>query len=812
MTPSSIPSPGSPSCRSDTINTFMTWRTALSLTCGSSAQSCWPSASAAHAAETHQEQATQPRSSTLFPSVARRLKCLSQLLRNRSRPRLSLRHPFRQYPSKCKGQPAASPGFKYFQNLFHAEGTQALLLKNGFAVDGNTAYDEFYQVYEQNRYRPLTISTEDTPEGGIRFTYLSAIPSVVTPDVVLHNLHLYFDYTLAQTEALRLLPETRQIVQSAFEATLEQRERLANSKWSKAIEDNLVFLGVAQALLSSADLKLPVADEEEDVNPDSAAEIEAFTQLTRDNLAKLIPIQLPTEPAARVHSELERIVDAKVKETPQVFRYPSTYKEDYTLYRVRGHYVKMTSLQAYFRATQWLSRTALFVAEEQSSRSAVLLALAVSKPATLTAWKNVSQAIDFLIGPADDASFPELLSVLEKHARNASLDDDATFKKLMVAFAQVPSPQAQSVVTTGTQGPDLAAQKAFHFFPQRSTVDAVIFQGLVTPKVEGKNFIRALEVPAVLGSSLATTLLASENLNRFEKYESQRAQLKQAVSATVDTQKAANAFTGWLYSLQPLLSPALKNGPGFMQTDAYQSLRLSSYLASYAQLKHDTVLYAKQSIGEMGGGSVEEVEVDIDKRGYVIPEVQLYARISTLLKNLKLGLNARQLFPTEIAESFERFENLVQRLESISRKELSGAALTKEDYHLIEFIGGDLEHFWEETLIQSGKVDRMVSLIQNNARIVADVFTGPRGVTHVASGYVQPAYFVFPREGKPAVGRGAVLSFYELTTPERLSDDAWRKRLEHNDVKQVPRQPTWVNSFVARDVDKSMHVEAPPEY
>ena len=50
------------------------------------------------------------------------------------------------------------------------------------------------------------------------------------------------------------------------------------------------------------------------------------------------------------------------------------------------------------------------------------------------------------------------------------------------------------------------------------------------------------------------------------------------------------------------------------------------FAGSYTELKHDTVLYSKQVMAEMGGGMEEEP----DDRGYVEPEPVVYERFASL--------------------------------------------------------------------------------------------------------------------------------------------------------------------------------------
>ena len=58
-----------------------------------------------------------------------------------------------------------------------------------------------------------------------------------------------------------------------------------------------------------------------------------------------------------------------------------------------------------------------------------------------------------------------------------------------------------------------------------------------------------------------------------------------------------------------------------MTNDEWQKKSLESYLGSYTELKHDTVLYAKQVMAEMGGGD----DTVYDDRGYVMDKRRRYS-------------------------------------------------------------------------------------------------------------------------------------------------------------------------------------------
>lgn len=275
--------------------------------------------------------------------------------------------------------------------------------------------------------------------------------------------------------------------------------------------------------------------------------------------------------------------------------------------------------------------------------------------------------------------------------------------------------------------------------------------------------------------------------------------LKKRMPKEINDRRVKEVYSDWLYSLNSLLTPVPNSYPNFMRGKAYPFLRLNTYLASYTELKHDTVLYAKQGVAEMGGPDYEDTEIEIDTRGYVIPEFELYQRVYQLLKSIRAGLAKRQLMPLNTNKPMVRLEKLVASLAEISHKELNGQMLSKEEYQLIEFIGGDLEHFWKETILVGKNNPEDMLLNENNAQLIADIFTGPGSYLHVATGYVHPIYVIFSIEGKPRIGRGGVMSYYEMILGERLNDQIWREQL-----RKRPQRPAWVNNFISEDKAKEV--------
>jgi len=221
---------------------------------------------------------------------------------------------------------------------------------------------------------------------------------------------------------------------------------------------------------------------------------------------------------------------------------------------------------------------------------------------------------------------------------------------------------------------------------------------------------------------------------------------------------------------------------------AWQDRELQATLASWAELRHDTILYAKQSYTptcEMAPLLPKPVV------GYVEPVPEFYARMLALTSMTKEGLRQLNALNDEEKSRLESLEHILGRLTSISMSELENKELSEVDYEFIRNFGEELE------AIIAG-----VEARGKETTIIADVHTDtnpPRQVLEEGVGYVDlilAAYKV--PDGRILIGVGPVLSYYEFKHPmdERLTDEKWKEILEQGDV---PERPAWINSFYAKE-------------
>ncbi|MFA6603941.1 MAG: DUF3160 domain-containing protein [Patescibacteria group bacterium] len=649
-------------------------------------------------------------------------------------------------------------------DFYLSDAAKDLLVRNAFVVTPGWT-KEFFQLYEKNRYDKL--------------------PSFVTVDAVVHNYHLMFDNLLQQLETGKLSAEARALTTRLLRASREQLTGLKGTAWENAAKRNVAFFAVAAKLLNGA------AETPAEVRPEVAAELD------------LIAAHAGIKESPMMNMGAERSSGPPPK-------LGDAYLEDYSQYVPRGHYEKSELLKSYFRAMMWYGRMNFRFKTADEVRSAALMAAALrADGAALAHWDAIYEPTAFFVGKSDDIGYHEFVKALAS-AYGADADasalaaDEAGFGKLQTALAALEPPQLNSMpIFDETISPDREKEiRGFRLMGQRFTIDASIFQRLIyrevkeNPQGARRMLPKGLDIPAALGSEEAYALLRSAGATDFKDYPENMSKLRTYISGLGDEVWTQNLYWGWLYSLRPLVAAKGAGWPSFMTNAAWARKDLESVLGSWTELKHDTILYAKQVYAELGGAGLDERLRD--DRGYVQPEPEVYARLLALTAMTKRGLEARGLLDAPSAANLDLMSELLRKLLVISEKELAVLPLSAEDYEFIRSFGGQLEHLWYEinaAEIAAAQASSSSYLDNNPAALVADVATDPNGqVLEEGTGHISNIFVVFPLDGELKLAKGGVYSYYEFPWPmnDRLTDAKWREML---DTGKTPERPDWVKAF-----------------
>jgi len=625
-----------------------------------------------------------------------------------------------------------------------SQAQEGLLTQNGFVV-APAEYLEFFQLYEEARYEEL--------------------PTFITTDSVFHVYHLLFDKVLRTLEDEYFHADLVNLTAGMVWAAQSQYETLQGTDLEEVAYRNVAYFAVANRLL------------------DPEAEIPA---LVRDD----------------VEQELALIEAHEGFAESSIF---PEYVEDYSQYVPRGHYTKNESRQQYFKAMMWYGRINLRLRMREETLSALLICQALAnteiagEPASQI-WERIYEPTSFLVGVSDDLDIYDYHPLIEEVYGSIGTDptifaDEDRLEQFIEAARELPPPQINSMWVWIWEDREEATQ-GFRFMGQRFVIDAYIFQQMmfrnVGTIVDPRMLPKGLDIYAAMGSEEAYDILDEMDETHYENFDGQMNKVRGEIAALEIDSWTQNLYWTWLYSFHPLVEVKGEGYPAFMRNQAWTRKDLHTALGSWTELKHDTILYAKQAYAELGAGP-DEFEV----QGYVEPNPEAYARLAGLTRMTLDGLEERGLLAGEDRWSLERLETLLFSLTEIAQKELHGIPLSQEEQDVITFYGGLLEHLtiasadWDEA-------EGRAYLEDEQAAVIADVATDPTGaVLEEGVGRIFEIYVLVDVDGQLVITKGGVFSYYEFPWPmgDRLTDEAWREMLASG---QVPRRPDWTSSFVAQ--------------
>ncbi|MCR4739848.1 MAG: DUF3160 domain-containing protein [Lachnospiraceae bacterium] len=621
-------------------------------------------------------------------------------------------------------------GNVYNYKQFYLNKTQMEMLKDNYFYLSEWGPDEFFETYEDNRYM--------------------YVPNFVTVDSMMHTYHLYFAYLQRCTEEEYLYDSLCDLTEYMLLEARDQYTDLEGTEWEEAAKINLCFFSVADCLLNGTDEIDPM------VTGVGEAELELIMDEAGIDMSPLLGIE-----------------------------------EDYSQYRPRGYYENDEDLQKYFRTRMWYGRRNFTREDPEGNdvldRSALLMTMAM-KDEALEEWEKIYKITSFFTGDSDDSGYYEYKPIIDAvYGENAGIPDiigqDEKYAEYHRLTGELERPKINSVVLKKADSKEDKEKKStgFRFMGQRFSIDEAVFQQLVYDRIgedasgNDRMLPDALDVPAALGNETALSILEDMGETGYEGYMENMEKLQDALSDSGEDTWKNSLYSAWLYTLRPLLTEKKEGYPSFMQTEAWNKKDLATFLGSYSELKHDTILYSKQMMAELGGGEIDEY----DDRGYVEPEVTVYARLNALVNATKEGLLYYDVLSDESEDDLDILAELSESLLEISKKELKDEVLTDEEYDLIRCYGGQIEHFWQVANRREAGRDEF-STDEFPAAIIADVATDPNGaVLEVGTGNPREINVLVEVDGKIKIAVGTVYSFHEFSWPisDRLTDSKWRQML-----------------------------------
>ncbi len=460
---------------------------------------------------------------------------------------------------------------------------------------------------------------------------------------------------------------------------------------------------------------------------------------------------------------------------------------DYSFFTPRGHYTLNANLTKFFVAMSVLGQVPFCLPGTSGcngvapARMGMLASLALtSDPAAVKLWHQIYDPTAFLVGLADDYTPLEVAGAISKAAPGApaSLASAATVTKVVAALKeQRPvriDPQSASIRIMGTR-----------FVTDEFLLDQLVFPHVGTT-AKPRLLPSAVDLASAFGSPFAATVMTAKGAPAYANYDSQMKADQQAVAARPAARWGSTVYDAWLYALQPVFAPHGTAFPDYMRSPAWAAKDLQTGLGSYTELKHDTILFAKQLVAEAGGDFSKAKPLN-----WVEPDPVAFERIAAGADLLRRGLASRGLLTRDAGSLLKTEIGLLDFLGATARIELADKPIPAAADKRLRSVGDELSAIWWRTSERSNPNPS----IPDQSAVVADIASSPQGVLELATGEIDSIYVIVPgRNGSWELARGGVYSYYEFTSPPgvRLTDEAWRALLASG---RAPARPAWEAIF-----------------
>lgn len=636
------------------------------------------------------------------------------------------------------------------QRLYNAIG------KNGFAIVPGEE-DQLFHIYERNDYRQF--------------------PSFVTTDLYLQAFHMFFDCLLKETEEQKFSPMVTLFVKQNYEQMMQLASTTTDAKIKAAAEHNAAYYAIAYELNTGKSLPVPAS----------------FSELVKEEINHV-------NAAETTSSEFLGYTEAR--NMPMFI---------YNIYRPRGHYTRNETLKRYFCAMMWLQNAPFGTDKDDQLEQALLLAQTIGGNANLTKqYKDITEPITYLMGMPDDVSILQVYAEIQKSGSTVSelINDKKKFDAIRKALEELS--KKQSIIK-----PKFQASSPFKIclMPQRYMPDSEVLQEMVdyesTPTL--RDVPKGLDILASIGISSAERILIQElkEQEKWNKYTSNLEQMKKRMGEIDWNQTVANK---WIAALKDVNS---KNAqyPKFMLSPQWDKKNLNTALASWAELKHDAILYAKQPMGaECGGGGPPEPYV----KGYVEPNIAYWTKAIELIDATMDVLKRFDLVTEKGTTAATDLHEQAEFLLNCSKKELAGKNLTEQEYRQIETIGSTFENITLNLIKESDQFLMgwgNVNGADKKISVVADVYTAnsynnpDKSVLYEAVGPAHEIYVVVELDGYLYLTRGAVFSYREFQediAAPRKTDEEWQQELQTQPDKGIPN---WMKEIIVPLGGKSLDNE-----
>lgn len=614
-------------------------------------------------------------------------------------------------------------------------------------------------------------------------------PLLITSDSIFYAFHRSYQTLLPELEAQSIAPLLRRILQATHDRL---RQVVRSGQWEGEMDDLLIM---------QLDLYLSVP-----------------LRLLGARKQKAIANR-PPRWITKTISKIYRQQPARMA----LFA-PKSGEFDFGIFKVRGHYTQSPALQEYFRAITWLTQVPFILSEpsaagpklsEAGFEGAAVLSWLLQTSGAIEDYRTLTKILNQLVGPGDDATPLQFLEFMKNHGIKKPSELKGIGPEMRSAWIAGNKARWSRVINHQRNNdlavPNLPLRSNFLFLASRYTLDSEVLQNLVFDRlVDPKNPSRALlrklpkslDILAALGNPRAKAHLQEE----FKKYPYEQAldRERERLATLPKESWTANLHSAWLAAIASLHQKADDSRlPQVFRSSAWKDKTMQTQLASWAELRHDHLLYGKQPVSGSIGCEYPDA--------YVEPVPHVYEKIKVMVSKLHAIVDSLEAFNIKVKQSHHdrlvHFSTVLDRLQTIAQKELARKSLSPEEKDFLKR-AVEQEKTGYGTVRWDGWYPRLtgVDLAGKFMTVVADIHSDPPDVTnnnqwqilHVGtSPFELGVVLVDCGKKEPCSYLGPISSFRESVDSARLTDKDWFFMHVRG---EAPKAPEWTRSFrIAKD-------------
>jgi len=624
------------------------------------------------------------------------------------------------------------------------------------------------------------------------------IPTFVTTDLGAHANHLVFDRLLQYCEEEYFFPQLVNVVNDYIKAIEQKKGQISDAVYNTS----LLYFRTAEALLALAPKKVEGNDYYKTIS---------YQDVNAAQVLSNYPQQ--------VAKEIEQMNNAAGIGESAVF---PGMMEDYSQYKVRGHYTKNGILGAYFHALMWFGRINFNLGGDSDSAKAAAKKLAPvallitditeNSPQIKELWQSLFDPITELIGESDDISFYELAPLWNKikgagfsqwYNDSAKLE---TFISQEYKELRAPAISGFSLIAGTYDGGFYPEERrpplGWRLFGQRYTLDSEIFSYVSQPRLVSRNMVSGLDIMKVLGSKTADLLLRESDYSRYPGLENALNSLQQNLMRINDDYWLSTYYTNILYQIRT--QAIFENGAGFYFTEkpGWNLKAMNSAHGTWAELRHDTILYVKSTAAERGGSweATFRTKPLPEPVHYIEPNIPFWVTSAIGIQKLYKILEKYDFLDGKAAQVLAGMHGIFVKAAEISELEADDKEVSGTDLAWIRSIPHQLSRLvvglftdWYEGFAEDINSLRMA--------LVADVFTNAETGLVLETAVGIPLRLYIPlndKQGGKRIAIGYGFSYYEFPQPvsNRLNNDEWKAMVYKANPDTKKYLPFWMQGLI----------------